>query len=131
MREPNFFLVGAPKAGTTSLWSYLAQHPDIYMSPIKEPCYFSIEVRPENFVPSLRAHAYRLIDETRKFLDGPMQQPIPGGIVTSWEDYLRLFAAADGQQAVGEATVGYMVSPFAAREIAARIPHAKILMVLR
>ncbi len=34
---PNLFVVGAPKAGTTSLWRYLDQHPDIYMSPVKEP----------------------------------------------------------------------------------------------
>jgi hypothetical protein len=34
---PNFFVAGAPKAGTTSLYRYLDQHPGIYMSPIKEP----------------------------------------------------------------------------------------------
>ena len=46
---PNFFIVGAPKAGTTSLYHYLDQHPDIYMSPVKEPNYFAAEIRPENF----------------------------------------------------------------------------------
>ena len=44
---PNFFIVGAGKAGTTSLYSYLRQHPQIYMSPVKEPCYFASEIRPE------------------------------------------------------------------------------------
>ena len=38
---PNFFIVGAPKAGTTSLYAYLNKIPDIYMSPVKEPAYFS------------------------------------------------------------------------------------------
>jgi hypothetical protein len=38
---PNFFVVGVPKAGTTSLYHYLSQHPQIYMSPIKEPTYFA------------------------------------------------------------------------------------------
>ena len=38
---PNLFVVGAPKAGTTSLWRYLGQHPDIFMSPVKEPGFFS------------------------------------------------------------------------------------------
>jgi hypothetical protein len=38
---PNLFVVGAPKAGTTSLWRYLGQHPDIFMSPEKEPRFFS------------------------------------------------------------------------------------------
>ena len=41
---PNFFIVGAPKAGTTSLYEYLKGHPEIYMSPIKEPDYFSITI---------------------------------------------------------------------------------------
>jgi hypothetical protein len=38
---PNLFIVGAVKCGTTSLHSYLAQHPRIYMSPVKEPYFFS------------------------------------------------------------------------------------------
>lgn len=41
MKEPNFFIVGVPKAGTTSLHNYLAQHPEIYMSQLKEPYYFA------------------------------------------------------------------------------------------
>ena len=39
-RWPNVFVVGAPKAGTTSLWRYLDAHPDIFMSPTKEPNFF-------------------------------------------------------------------------------------------
>ena len=50
---PNFFVVGAPKAGTTSLYHYLDQHPAIYMSPIKEPCFFAPEV--VDFTPQSRA----------------------------------------------------------------------------
>jgi len=38
---PNFLIIGVPKAGTTSLYFWLKQHPEIYMSPIKEPHYFS------------------------------------------------------------------------------------------
>ena len=38
---PNFFIVGAAKAGTTSLANYLAQHPDIFIPELKEPKYFS------------------------------------------------------------------------------------------
>ncbi len=34
---PNLFIPGAPKAGTTALWHYLGEHPEIYMSPLKEP----------------------------------------------------------------------------------------------
>ena len=38
---PNFFIVGAAKSGTTSLYHHLSQHPDVFMSPVKEPGYFS------------------------------------------------------------------------------------------
>ena len=37
---PNFFILGAAKCGTTSLYQYLKCHPDIYLSPVKEPCFF-------------------------------------------------------------------------------------------
>ena len=40
MTMPNFLIVGAQKAGTTSLHYYLKQHPQIYMSPRKEPHFF-------------------------------------------------------------------------------------------
>jgi hypothetical protein len=38
---PNFLIVGAAKSGTTSLFHYLGQHPEVYVPPCKEPCYFS------------------------------------------------------------------------------------------
>ena len=41
MNLPNFLIIGAMKAGTTSLYNYLNQHPQIYMSSIKEPNFFS------------------------------------------------------------------------------------------
>jgi len=37
---PTFFLAGVPRAGTTSLASYLAQHPQVYLPAVKEPCFF-------------------------------------------------------------------------------------------
>jgi hypothetical protein len=40
-RWPNLFIVGAAKAGTTTLWRRLGSHPDIYMSPVKEPGFFA------------------------------------------------------------------------------------------
>jgi hypothetical protein len=131
MREPNFFIVGAPKAGTTSLYHYLDQHPDIYMSPMKEPCHFSLEARLENFEPSRRMQGVLQMEEVRKYLDGPMDVKRSGGIVCEWSDYLRLFAAATTQHAVGEASVCYLWSRTAAAAIAQRIPNARIIMVLR
>jgi len=43
VNRPTFFLLGASKAGTTSLHYYLAQHPDILMSDPKEPAFFRLE----------------------------------------------------------------------------------------
>jgi len=40
IKLPNLFIVGAPRSGTTSLYNYLKQHPEVFMSPIKEPHYF-------------------------------------------------------------------------------------------
>lgn len=48
MALPTFFVIGAPKAGTTSLHNYLAAHPQIQMSAVKEPRFFS---GPENGIP--------------------------------------------------------------------------------
>lgn len=41
MRKPNLFIIGAPKCGTTGMYEYLKDHPRIYMSPLKEPCFFA------------------------------------------------------------------------------------------
>ena len=71
-RLPDFFIVGAPKAGSTSLYHYLDQHPEIYMSAIKEPNYFADEIRAENLAEELRAGANKDLLEQREFLRGDM-----------------------------------------------------------
>ncbi len=49
MTMPNFLIIGAMKSGTTSLYYYLKQHPQIYMSPVKAPDFFALEDRKLNF----------------------------------------------------------------------------------
>jgi hypothetical protein len=46
---PNFFIVGAARSGTTALANYIGQHPDIYVSPVKEPCYFLPDYGVDNY----------------------------------------------------------------------------------
>ena len=128
---PNFFLAGAPKAGTTSLYHYLDQHPQIYMSPIKEPNFFASEIRAENFDSHLGRRAADDAIQLREYLAGPMRKKRFGGIVTQWDDYLRLFANATDETALGEASVCYLWSPTASAQIAERIPAAKIIVMLR
>ena len=43
MKKPDFFILGAPKCGTTALAFWLAQHPEVYMSPVKEPHFFNTD----------------------------------------------------------------------------------------
>ena len=103
---PNFFIVGAAKAGTTSLYRYLEQHPQVYMPALKEPNYFS-----------------RLgeINGPQRFVE----------VVSDEASYLSLFAGAAGYPAVGEASTSYLGLEETADAIHAQVPEARIMMVLR
>jgi len=103
-REPNFFIVGAAKAGTTSLYHYLRQHPDVFMPADKEPWHFCAIPEPAPFSN----------DRYRDF-----------------DKYLELFADAGRCKAIGEASVSYLISSGAEDRIFARYPHARIIIVLR
>ena len=103
---PNFFIVGAAKAGTTSIHAYLSKHPEVFMSALKEPHYFSsFEMKPEfdNFMP----------------------------IVRDSRAYQELFIGSDGYTAVGEASPSYLCDADAAKHIKSAIPNAKIIISLR
>src|SRR2546430_2567378 len=128
---PNFFIVGAPKAGTTSLYHYLRQHPDVYMSPIKEPNFFASEFRLEHMSPAIRPLAEQDAPALAAYLDGPMRMLRFGGVVTRWDQYLKLFRLVAAERAIGEASVAYLWSRSAAANIHQRIPDARIVMVLR
>src|SRR5258706_10844360 len=102
---PSFFIVGAPKTGTTSLHRYLDQHPQIYMSPVKEPCYFASQVRLEHFGREFESNARRCSQRLHEYLEGPMRGADPVGIVSIWEDSLKLFKNVGAETAIGEASV--------------------------
>jgi hypothetical protein len=128
---PDFFLAGAPKAGTTSLYRYLDSHPGIYMSPIKAPCFFASEVRVQNFAPALQKQMAADAENLKGYLAGPMREKRSGGIVVNEDDYHRLFAASEEGAVLGEASDCYLWSPSAPGRIAASIPNAKIVLILR
>src|ERR1700723_2355007 len=107
MPLPNFFIAGAPKAGTDLLYYQLAEHPEVYMSPLKEPCYFSAEIRIENFHPSLRPKAEVAARSLRQYLDAGAPEGRFGGIVSDMRDYQQLFARATSEKAIGEGSVFY------------------------
>jgi hypothetical protein len=109
---PNFFIIGAGKAGTTSLYYHLRQHPEIFMSRYKEPKFFALEGHPLDF-------------------NGPHDERIRRGTTTDLADYLELFEAAREQKAIGEASTIYLGDPRAPGAIADRLPHAGIVAILR
>jgi hypothetical protein len=107
MRSSDFFIIGAPKCGTTALFQYLGRHPDIFVPRfLKEPHYFAEDL-----------HAVLSYN------------PLPW--VTKEEEYVSLFETAGPTQAIGEASVFYLHSKKAAEAIFRRKPGAKLIAMFR
>jgi sulfotransferase family protein len=109
---PNFIVIGAAKAGTTPLYWYLAEHPSVFMSRVKETNYF----------------AYGLDHEGRLLYGDPEVHKFP---VRSLRDYEKLFAGATGAVAIGEASPIYLECPQAAARIREQLPTARIICSIR
>jgi len=128
LKLPNFFVAGAPTSGTTSLHHYLRQHPQVYMSSIKEPTFFAaadIRVR-EDLLPIIERDRAAL----RAYLKGPQLRPVRYW-VTEWDDYVELFRNVRDQIAIGEASASYIWFPSAAPAIRSRLPGARLIFLLR
>jgi hypothetical protein len=101
---PNLFIVGAPKAGTTSLHEYVSQLPDVFMSPVKEPNFFSREIiSDDNEISPIREEG----------------------------KYLNLFRGAEVHQYKGEASPTYLLDRKAPELIRRVSPDARILVTIR
>ena len=114
MTLPNFIMIGVAKAGTTSFWHYLDEHPQVYMTPIKATNYFGYE----------DARDWKWQDEG----EAPMIRNFP---VHTWEEYEASFAGANGETAIGEASPQYFRCPTAAQRIHDALPDAKLILSLR
>src|SRR6185295_6635753 len=125
---PNFFIVGAAKSGTTSLYEYLKLHPEVYMAPIKETHHFSTDIDNTKFRPN---YARALNKDLSKFLDSDMEEGIFHAFVKDWDEYAKLFKKVNEEKAVGEVTNSYLYSHEAAKNILAKFPKARIVMMLR
>lgn len=117
MTLPNFIIIGQMKAGTSSLHAYLKQHPEIFMPAVKELRFFS-EVISD-------AGDRLLIDESYRHTRAKRGMPV------TFEEYERLFAAASGQKALGEASPGYANQERAAGQIKKFIPDVRLIVSLR
>lgn len=112
MVQPNFLIIGAAKSGTTSLASYLRQHPEVYMTEIKEPHFFAFEGQSLDFC-------------------GPGDRESHRSIVTNLNTYQSLFNGVSKEKAIGEASTSSLIVPDAAQRIYQYCPQIKLIAVLR
>ena len=105
---PNFLIIGAHKCGTTSLYEYLRQHPQVFMPQLKEPSFFTFENQNLDGFPAMKR-----------------------SVVTRFEEYVALFANADGKPAIGEASPMYFKCSHSAARIKHYLPNARLILILR
>lgn len=115
MNMPNFLIIGAAKAGTTALYSYINQHPQVFMSSEKEPHFFAFdEGEKVNFTGTAGE-----------------QEWLNRNAITDINLYQQQFRGADKAIAIGEASALYLYIPKAAEQIYHYIPKAKLIAILR
>ena len=112
---PTFYIVGAPKCGTTSVWAYLREHPQVFLPDLKEPNFFSIDSVPENRRPKNKSA------RSKWFLRCCGNQ----------EEYNRIYQPGRGFPALGDASSTYLMDQNAARRIDEVCPDARIVIMLR
>lgn len=110
---PNFLVIGAAKSGTTALYHYLKEHPQIYMSPLQEPKFFSF------------------VNQEQLKFHGIRDQGANAHIIRKLEDYSHLFADWSSEIAIGESSPCYLYYEQTAMNIHEIIPDAKIIAILR
>lgn len=110
MNLPTFLVIGAARSGSTTLHDCLRQHPEVYVSPVKEPHFFSYEGDP---------------------LPSPGPAPPPRDWVRTIDDYAELFAGMKPGMAAGEASVSYLYRPATAERIFGRLPDVRLIAILR
>ena len=108
-KKPNFIIIGAMKAATTSLYTYIKQHPDIFMTKVKEPMFFN------NFQ---QENNYNILGSKSKKS-------------TTLEEYLAMFKDAKNEKAIGEASPSYIYNENAPHLIKEHLPDVKIIAILR
>lgn len=109
---PDFFLVGAAKAGTTAVWQWLRQHPEVFLPANKEPSYFCFAGR------SASPDA------------GLFDPDYTSRIAVTLKSYQQLYETA-GARLKGDVSPVYLSSPESAERIAELCPNAKIVIILR
>jgi hypothetical protein len=114
MTLPNFIIIGVAKGGTTSLYHYLDQHPQVFMSPIKETNFFACE------------------EGRTESQTGEMHPPhAPYYRAKTLKEYEALFAGVTNEIAIGEASPRYFGCPTTPQRIRDCLPDVKLVASLR
>ena len=111
-RLPNFVVIGAPKSGTTSLFYYLAQHPEIYLPVRKELHYFSRDTLASN-------------------ANGPGDKIALQAICKNINDYTAHYFDASDEKAIGEVSPSYLYYDQTAKRILDELGEIRIIAILR
>ena len=131
LKRVNFFVIGAAKCGTTTLYARLNAHPEVFLSPLKEPNYYSrADLDPARFSKAFKTNTK--LDLTDYLAQADPLPDMQVGFVQSEADYARLFSGAtDAHRVVGECSTSYLWSPSAPEALHAAHPEAKIVVALR
>lgn len=103
MSKPNFFIVGSAKAGTTAMYEFLKDHPDVFLPTRKEINYFGSDLTHTASSTAARNE----------------------------EDYLLLYKGWKGAKIVGDTSTNYLYSKRAAEEIYQFNPLSYVIIMLR
>ncbi len=126
MHEPDFFIAAAPRSGTTSLFNYLAQHPEIQMSSQKEPAFFHFTYPRPDFEALARIHGEERFAESVSHYEQTRALAVTDG--ASYHD---LWTDAAGTRLRGEATPTYLYDANALEKLRESRPRAKLVLLLR
>ena len=107
--KPNFIIIGAMKSATTSLYTYIKQHPNVFMTKVKEPMFFNNLNKKHDF-----------------FIKGKKSQKI-----TNFDEYYSLFNDVMHEKAIGEASPSYLYNEECAQLIKKHLPKTKIIAIIR
>ena len=131
LKRVNFFVIGAAKCGTTTLYARLNAHPEVFLSPLKEPNFYSrADLDPMRFSKAFKANTK--LDLTDYFAQPDPLPEMQVGFVQREADYARLFSGVtDAHRVVGECSTSYLWSPTAPEALHAAHPDAKIVVALR
>ena len=125
----DFAVVGVVKGGTTSLYHYLNQHPEVFLPPIKETNHFAAaDIKKEDFLPT---YAQDVAIDLDAYVKGSMNKQVHIAHVDDPAHYNALFRDVKNERAVGEISNSYMICPSSARAIHQHNPRTKIIVILR